>query len=174
MARNTNVKITESPSITAIANALKAKMRSGVTIKPLDFAKYISKIGTSTSGTINITNLNLTDVTSYANAKITDSNLVTGNIKQGISILGVAGKNSVIDTNGGDVAPFEMAINKVAYANRERIVGTARIYVNNNTLYVPEGWIDVILIEERHLGDLGTNSIYCGDAYYSGNEIGVL
>lgn len=43
------------------------------------------------SGTKEITDTNLTDVTSYANAQVVDSNLIADNIKKDISILGVTG-----------------------------------------------------------------------------------
>ena len=47
--------------------------------------------GITPSGTKQITSTALTDVSAYANAQVVDSNLVAGNIKKDVAILGVTG-----------------------------------------------------------------------------------
>lgn len=47
--------------------------------------------GITPSGNINITNMNQIDVTNYATAQVVDSDLVAGNIKKNVNILGVTG-----------------------------------------------------------------------------------
>lgn len=51
-----------------------------------------------TEGTLDITNTDLIDVSSYTNAKIVDSNLVPENIKEGVTILGVTGTFKTAET----------------------------------------------------------------------------
>ena len=141
MAKNTNVAVNES-SITAIANALKAKSSSGTTFKPIDFASAVSGI-TTMSGTISVTNTNSVNVSTYTSAKITDSNLVTSNIKAGVTILGVAGKSSVVDTTSANAAAAHIVNTKTAYVNGTKVTGTGRIYVSGTTLYLPStGWVN--------------------------------
>lgn len=61
--------------------------------------KYLSKVTVNTipdnyiipSGTVEITDTNLTGVTRYENAQVVDSSLIPGNIKKGEIILGVTG-----------------------------------------------------------------------------------
>ena len=43
------------------------------------------------SGTKNLTNTSVTDVTNYANAQIVDSNLTAANIANGVTVLGITG-----------------------------------------------------------------------------------
>lgn len=64
-----------------------------------DDGYYLSKVTVNAipssyiipSGKINITNTSVINVSKYATAQIVDSNLVKGNIKNGVSILGVTG-----------------------------------------------------------------------------------
>ena len=140
---NQNVAVNET-SIMSIANALKEKARTGTTFKPLEFANAVLGITSTTpSGTVNISTLNLTDVTGYASAKINDSNLVTGNIKNGVSILGVTGKSTVIDAMGGEANAEEIFNNKTAFINGQQVTGTGRIYVSGTVAYIPEDWIEL-------------------------------
>ena len=54
-----------------------------------------------------------------------DTNLVTGNIRAGSTIFGVAGKTSVVDTATGTAAVEDIAGGKTAYVNGTQITGTA-------------------------------------------------
>jgi len=55
----------------------------------------------------------------------TDANLVTGNIKSGATIFGVAGKTEVVDTADANAVASEITISKTAYVNGVKITGTA-------------------------------------------------
>lgn len=57
-------------------------------------------------------------------ATAVDSDLVTGNIRAGTNIFGVAGKASVVETATGDVAANEMLLNKIAWVNGSEVIGT--------------------------------------------------
>ena len=54
--------------------------------------------GVTPSGIKNITDTSLTDVSLYQYAKVSDGNLVAGNIKKGVSILGITG---TLESGGG-------------------------------------------------------------------------
>ncbi len=165
---NRNVSVDED-SIIAIANAIKGKMAVSAKIKPLDFAKAVNNIGSSGSGTINISNMNLTDVSAYASAQISDQNLISSNIKKGASILGVQGSPSVIDAIGGDAIPEQIAYTKTIYKDSQKVTGTNRIYVSGQTLYMSPGWIEV-----SFSGSSPDLAFYSGTELYAGQNIGVL
>lgn len=80
--------------LTTVADAIRTK---GGTSAPLAFpdgmAQAIDDIetGITPSGTINITDTNVTDVTNYATAQVVDADLIASNIKKDVNILGVVG-----------------------------------------------------------------------------------
>ncbi len=53
-----------------------------------------------------------------------DADLVTGNIKSGANIFGVAGKASVVDTSDANAVAGNMLSGKTAYVNGSKITGT--------------------------------------------------
>ena len=53
-----------------------------------------------------------------------DANLVTGNIKSGISIFGVTGKSSVVDTADATAIAGEILAGDTAYVNGSKVTGT--------------------------------------------------
>jgi hypothetical protein len=53
-----------------------------------------------------------------------DADLVTGNIKAGINIFGVAGKTEVVDTTSGDAAAGDILAGKKAWVDGGEITGT--------------------------------------------------
>lgn len=66
------------------------------------------------SGNIDITDTEITDVSDYATAQVVDENLVAGNIKKDVEILGVtgtypSGNKNITDTNVTDVADYATA-----------------------------------------------------------------
>lgn len=69
-------------------NIVAGNIKSGVTI--LGVQGTVQE-GITPTGNINITNTQSTNVTNYATAQVVDANLVAGNIKNGVSILGVSG-----------------------------------------------------------------------------------
>ena len=77
----------------ALASAIntKAGTSGGKTIDELKTTVEGISTGITPTGNINITNTSQTDVTNYATAQVVDANLVAGNIKNGVSILGVVG-----------------------------------------------------------------------------------
>lgn len=52
------------------------------------------------------------------------SKIVTGNIKAGISILGVRGKSSVVDTSDADATAGNILNGKTAYVNGTKLTGS--------------------------------------------------
>ena len=53
-----------------------------------------------------------------------DVNLVTGNIKNGITIFGVSGESSVVDTSDATAGTGDILLNKTGYVNGALITGT--------------------------------------------------
>ena len=62
-----------------------------------------------------------------------DANLVTGNIKAGTTIFGVAGKTSVVDTAAGTAGAGDIRTSKVAFVNGTQLNGTGLIASGNAT-----------------------------------------
>jgi hypothetical protein len=77
---------------------------------------------TITPGTVNQTiSLGFHDGTGVVNG---DVNLTAGNIKSGISIFGVAGSTSVVDTAGGTAVAGDLLSGKTAFVNGALVTGT--------------------------------------------------
>ncbi len=138
-----------STTVSGSASASSATITTGngtltltksVSITPTVNAGYIS------SGTQGSVNISLTaSVTTKAAATITpstsnqtiasgtyligtqtiagDADLVAGNIKSGVSIFGVTGTYSHLNTNDGAASASDINIGKIAYVNGEEIVG---------------------------------------------------
>jgi hypothetical protein len=60
-------------------------------------------------------------------ATASDSDLVTGNIRAGANIFGVAGKTEVVDTTSGDAVAGDVLTGKKAWVDGEEVTGTASI-----------------------------------------------
>ena len=60
-------------------------------------------------------------------ATANDPNLLTGNIKSGITIFGVAGKTEVVDTTSGDAVAADLLSGKKAWVDGSEINGTATL-----------------------------------------------
>lgn len=82
---------------TAKTNILESLSNKGVDISSVGTLNDIPEkidgisVGITPTGNINITSTASTNVTNYATAKVVDSDLVAGNIKKGINILGITG-----------------------------------------------------------------------------------
>lgn len=82
-------EVTVSAVTSAIdQNIVAGNIKSGVSI--LGVQGTVQE-GITPTGNINITNTSSTDVTNYATAQVVDANLIAGNIKNGVSILGING-----------------------------------------------------------------------------------
>jgi hypothetical protein len=57
----------------------------------------------------------------------TDANLITGNIKSGVSIFGVSGSTSVVDTSAGTASASDIRAGKTAYVSGALVTGTSHI-----------------------------------------------
>jgi hypothetical protein len=53
-----------------------------------------------------------------------DANLVTGNIRSGATIFGVAGKSSVVDTSDANASAGQILASQTAYVNGSKVTGT--------------------------------------------------
>lgn len=90
--------------------AVSASITAGTTLSVIPATGY-------TDGSDDTSTIDLTTV---------DVDLVTGNIKAGVTILGVAGKTEVVDTTeaGNPAAAGDIANGKVAFVNGVKITGT--------------------------------------------------
>jgi len=57
-------------------------------------------------------------------ATANDTNLATGNIRSGVTILGVAGKTEVVDTTSGDAVTSDVLAGKKAWVDGSEVTGT--------------------------------------------------
>lgn len=57
-----------------------------------------------------------------------DANLISSNIKSGVSIFGVAGNSNVVDTSAGDATASEILTGKKAYVGGALIIGTLKAF----------------------------------------------
>ena len=66
-----------------------------------------------------------------------DSNIIPENIKSGVSVLGVEGTlEEGIDTSDANATASDIAIDKTAYVNGEKITGTLPLFPNTRTFTV--------------------------------------
>ena len=96
--------------------------------------------GSTPTGTINITDTSLTDVTNYANAQVVDSNLVAGNIKKDVNILGVTGTFE----GGGATEPYTEETYD-ASGNLTSVVMHGNIYITTYRFYKCSALTSVVL-----------------------------
>lgn len=79
------------------------KTENGTYDTTLNNEVVINVSGITPTGNINITDLQSTNVTNYATAQVVDSDLVAGNIKKGVEILGVTG---TYEGSGGGIKGY--------------------------------------------------------------------
>ena len=65
----------------------------------------------------------ITEVTVNAVTSAIDSNIQADNIKKGVTILGVSGKSSVVETDDATATNSDIASGKTAYVNGNKVVG---------------------------------------------------
>ncbi len=72
-----------------------------------------------------------------------NTNLLPENLKAGITCLGVKGTAQTgIDTSDADATPEDITINKTAYVNGKKVVGTLPLFPNSRTFTVDGGITD--------------------------------
>lgn len=79
----------------------------------------------------------LTQVTVNAVTNTIDNNIVEGNIKSGVSILGVQGSSKVLDTTDSNATAGDIVTGKTAFVNGQKITG-------NYTGIIPTGTKNII------------------------------
>ncbi len=138
--------------ITPDGNAGESQVLSGLTFYGSGTAKRTGTMANNGAVAITPSTSNQTIATGYHNGSgyvKGDSNLATANIKAGISVFGVNGKTSVVDTADATATAANILNTKTAYINGSKVVGTM---TNNNgvTGLAPwsfagaSGYVDVI------------------------------
>ena len=123
--------------IIALGNALASNVLTGTTFSNATTSNItgtmLSKVGSAT--TITPTTVDQTIAQGYYGGVLGDgkilgsANLISGNIKSGISIFGIAGTLSGIDTSDADAVPANILLGKTSYVNALKIIGA----MANNT-----------------------------------------
>jgi hypothetical protein len=116
------VDTTEATNPIAAASVLSGK------IGYVNGSKVTGTIASKTAATYNPSTSDQTIVAgqylSGAQTVKGDANLLTNNIKSGVSIFGVSGKASVIDTSDASAAASQILSGSTAYVNGSKITGT--------------------------------------------------
>ena len=111
--------------------AVAADVLAGKYIYKSDGTKVQGSIATKTSSDLTASTLTVTAPAGYyasaASKTLSDANLVTGNIKSGVTIFGVSGSTNVVDTTiSSDAAAASSIISgKKAYVNGSLVTGQA-------------------------------------------------
>ena len=90
-------------TLSAIGDAIRAKEGSTEKYRPATMAQKITDDLVKPSGTLQIKSAQQVDVRSYQYAKVTDANLTAGNIKKGVTILGVTGTHEGSGSGGSTI-----------------------------------------------------------------------
>lgn len=97
-----------------------------------------------------------------------DADLVTGNIKAGVNLFGVAGKTEVVDTTSGDAAAGDLLASKKAWVDGAEVTGTAAAGGNVNggegslVMTIPDGLYTGSKTATAADSDLATGNIRAG------------
>ena len=95
---------------TSDATAAAGDILTGGTISAVDGTVTIPA-GYTSGGTVQI-------------SEAEQGKVIPGNIKSGATILGVAGKSSVVETDDADATAGDILSGKTAYVNGQKITGT--------------------------------------------------
>ena len=133
-----------------VSDAYDALEAKGATMPATkNTANLPSAIGTilTPSGNINITTMNQIDVTNYATAQVVDANIVAGNIKKNVSILGVTGSYEG-SGGGGSVQGYNVSFTQSDGESGSitcyKSDGTSQVLTSNN--YSTETASDVVYV----------------------------
>lgn len=97
-----------------------------------------------------------------------DVNLLTGNIKSGATIFGVAGKTEVVDTTTGDAVSADLLSGKRAWVDGSEVTGSATAGANvsgaegSKTFTIPNGLYSGSKTATANDADLVTGNIRAG------------
>jgi hypothetical protein len=92
-----------------------------------DHGTYVMTVKAGVALTITPTTSNIVKPAGIYEGSITitgDTNLVSGNIKSGISIFGVSGKTSVVDTVSGTATASQILNGQIAFVNGASVTGS--------------------------------------------------
>ena len=122
------------------------------------------------SGTINITDTGLTNVSAFEYAQITDSSLDAGNIRAGTTILGISGTF----TNNATATSSDILYSKTAYVNGNLVTGSYQVASNINVLsneltFANKDWYEVIPSEISDSSATTKVTVYKPDLLLPGN-----
>lgn len=106
-----------------IANAIRQVNSSSAKIKLDDMPNLIGTFAKPT-GTKTITDTNVTDVRNYANAQVSNTNLISANIVTGKTILGITGSFS----SDGTLDASKMLKGVIGYSKGNKIIGIIETY----------------------------------------------
>jgi len=67
------------------------------------------------------------------NLSTVDTDLATGNVKNGVTIFGIAGDSNVVDTSSGDAMAGEILSGKKAWVDGSEVTGTLATRIPTNT-----------------------------------------
>ena len=110
-------KTFESAQQSGVATGALADNGNGTTITP-----------TTTNQTV------VAGIWDTANTVEGDANLVTGNIKSGVSIFGVAGDTNVVDTSAATAAAGDVRTGKTAFVAGAEVTGSLAEVAGGNTV----------------------------------------
>lgn len=123
---------TDAVSIFGVAAAIRDKAEtSDELVYPGGFIETINSItGYHPTGKLEITTTDEVDVFDYATAQVVDENLITDNIRGGISILGITGSPMVMNTELEEDYADEKSIRLgfSAFVNGEQVDGIIPTY----------------------------------------------
>lgn len=120
---------------------LPNNIRSGVTVLGVQGTLEPDKPDQTKTCTPTTTQQTITPDTGYELASVTvdgvtsavDNNIQAGNIKSGVSILGVTGNYSGIDTSDADATADDIYKDKTAYVNGVKVTGRVLTYPISNS-----------------------------------------
>ena len=113
------------------------------TVTPTTSQQTITPTGTGKNA--------LTQVTVNAVTNAIDNNITAGNIKNGVSILGVTGSYQGTDTSDATAIADNIMRGKTAYVNGQKITGTLSLYTELEYIQSDGGqYIDTLIAPTNH------------------------